>query len=92
MTEREKIIKGLEYCTEPGHNCNMSCPYYETDECEWVIKGDALALLKAQKPVEAAIGGNNYGGTWWYICPICNYKMDRYDNYCRHCGRAVKWE
>lgn len=57
MTEREKVIKGLEY----GINDDMdsqSCPYYEDSridigfmrEVPVSLLRDALALLKAQEP------------------------------------------
>ena len=54
MTDREKVIKGLECCLANGHN---NCPYKSTDEgidkvtsCTTYLMKDALALLKAQEP------------------------------------------
>lgn len=51
----EKVIKGLECCTNISQDgCLMLCPYKdEKDEtysgfCEQVLKQDALALLKEQ--------------------------------------------
>ena len=56
MTEREKVIKGLECCmVGDGHSpkCEM-CPYAEgwDDTCGSMdtMFSDALALLKAQEP------------------------------------------
>lgn len=56
MTEREKVIEGLEMCTNISQDgCLMLCPYKdEKDEtysgfCEQVLKQDALALLKEQQ-------------------------------------------
>lgn len=92
MTKHESIIKGLADVRSLLVAMEAASvgrtPLIENIE----TVNSAIALLKAQEPVEAVIGGNNYGGTWWYQCPICNYQMDRYDNYCRHCGRAVKWD
>lgn len=53
MTEREKgekVIKGLECCTQ-DHCDPKDCPYYsEMQNCENMLKQHALALLKAQEP------------------------------------------
>lgn len=53
MPDREKVITGLELCTNISQDgCLMLCPYKdEKDEtysgfCEQVLKQDALALLK----------------------------------------------
>lgn len=50
MTEREKVIKGLELCgyQEGMPQCD-SCPY-DGKQCWKRLKTDALALLKAQEP------------------------------------------
>lgn len=50
--DREKIIKGLECCTE-WDSCNK-CPYetsneYDIAECTLSLHTDALALLKEQE-------------------------------------------
>ena len=54
--DREKVIIGLEMCTNRSQEgCSMLCPYKdELDEtfscfCEYVLKNDALALLKEQE-------------------------------------------
>ena len=59
--DKEKVITGLELCTDISlDSCKMLCPYRnEQDEtysgfCEQVLKRDALALLKEQ---EAAYQG-----------------------------------
>jgi len=50
MTDREKVIKGLELCgyQEGMPQCD-SCPY-DGKQCWKRLKTDALALLKAQEP------------------------------------------
>lgn len=53
MTDREKVIKGLECCSS-GNMCKEKCPYDELG-CEWTdcvrpLAKDALSLLKAQEP------------------------------------------
>ena len=48
MSDREKVIKGLE-CLSSAEVCNGSdCPYYDFD-CTQKIAYDALELLKEQE-------------------------------------------
>lgn len=53
MIDREKVIKGLECCTEYCDD-ETGCPYsvYEADgfECQEKLREDAIALLKEQMP------------------------------------------
>lgn len=51
MADREKVIKGLEICSDPG-SCRSECPYYEKEgaECSYCLLKDALELLKKQEP------------------------------------------
>ena len=101
MADREKVIRGLECCFV--EECNK-CPYVDGIYCKAIPKVgkanieipnallmDALELLKAQEPVDPAIGGNQ-NSCWYYICPICQLAIDKGDKYCRHCGQAVKWK
>ena len=48
MPDMEKVIKGLENCTDIFKKCEDGCPYYnriELPECNQ-LKKDALVLLK----------------------------------------------
>lgn len=106
MTEqekREKVIRGLECCTKDECEC---CPYenvcFGDDEVEIfdTLARDALALLKAQEPVEPLhlhdqsklpIKCGNCGA----FIIIFNKPFgfgDYKAKYCCECGRAVKWE
>ena len=55
MIDKEKVIKGLEICTNISPDGCLRCPYKdEKDEtysgfCEQVLKHDALSLLKEQE-------------------------------------------
>ena len=102
MTKSENVIKGLEICSagewnSTGGRDHTRCPYYPAGytgcTCKLLMR-DALALLKAQEPVEPTIGGDADGpcGNWWYQCGKCKEAIDYHDRYCRNCGRAVKWE
>ena len=46
MIEREKVIKGLEFCTNTGL-CD-ECPFYEEINCNDVLEKAALKVLKEQ--------------------------------------------
>ena len=54
MTDREKVIKGLDMCSiQEGQTigCLLDCPYKNEDGCRKKVMRDALELLKAQKYV-----------------------------------------
>lgn len=101
MSNREKVIKGLECCI--AGNCD-ECEY-EKDGCldnlttfKSKLKRDVLALLKAQEPVKPVVDID----TW--KCGNCGHTLEHQEllgdnvlfheqyNYCPECGRAVKWE
>ena len=53
MTEREKIVKGLQLCSRPEGmtlGCLLDCPYDHEHGCKRRLMLDAIALLKAQEP------------------------------------------
>lgn len=54
MADREKVIKGLHYCTKLYLGCK-ECPYFgESDSkasCECKLKTDAFNMLKEQDAV-----------------------------------------
>ena len=54
MTDKEKVIKGLECCTNNGVVCFSDCPYCKEftmadGRCITALQADALALLKEQE-------------------------------------------
>ena len=95
MMDREKVIKGLECCTT-AIGC-YECPYAvggkATNACNLLIDRDALALLKAQEPVEPKheddrpISPLRCGNCGAFILVTNNYKA----KYCFECGREVRW-
>ena len=104
MTDMEKVIKGLECCTDGSMMCKRErCPYYGKapidSTCRIELEKDAFALLKEQEPHKK--------GYWKYpqsldcCCSECGNQPDREPgesvplyNYCPYCGAemAVKWE
>ena len=97
MNDREKVIRGLEHCSDP-FMCDGNCPYYtagdEISECTCYLAGDAMELLKAQ-----SVKPRRDGRVW--RCGNCGGYVgfedhdendpNEFDNYCRKCGKAVAW-
>lgn len=53
----------------------------------------AVDALKAHEPVEAKVMGESKShGSWWFACGACGYAIDPEDNFCRECGRKMKWK
>ena len=52
MTDREKVIKGIDICLQRFH-CGEDCPYYDNCGigCTEQLREDALALLKDQPEI-----------------------------------------
>lgn len=92
MIDRDKVIKGLEYCGRvhdcPGH----ICPYHRKLHCIAQLTHDALALLKEQEPrvmtLEELIGIYNLreNHSWVYNTPPYLY-MD----YGKDTGYWIAW-
>ena len=89
MDNREKVISHLQIIrtwAAVGPSIDGKCL---EDTVAWI--DDALALLKAQEPVEP---------TWRRGRPFCGNcgieiyqsKMIGHVNFCQSCGMAVKWE
>lgn len=96
----EKAVKGLECCiTMPDiyPHCE-ECPYadeegmcVDMDE----LHRDALALLKAQEPVEYVVHCKNadFSNGTEFACGECGGSLlHKKVNYCPWCGKKVKWE
>ena len=101
MPDLEKVIKGLECCVlqdpDDKKRCD-DCPYRHPDgvitnsPCVNGLMGNALALLKAQEPVEPERAHSGGGSTWWNVCGSCKTAINPNDKFCHECGRAVKWD
>ena len=87
MTDREKVLKGLECCAA---GCSGNCPYTDTGNCIEVLCGNALELLKAPEPI-SPMEEEFYDVTIWH-CGACGEDLLHDYNYCPTCGRKVKWD
>lgn len=99
MMDREKVIKGLEWCMNEKHDCyrEKGCPYENEGEdigCKYALHRDALALLKAQEPVKPVFERQFMTSIEIYDCGKCGTSLGAKGiaKYCMNCGRAVKWE
>ena len=91
---REKVIKGLECCIKRNPDDKMrcgECPY--EGACLNRLKVDALALLKAQEPVEPVFERQFMTSIEIYDCGKCGTSLGAKGiaKYCMNCGQAVKW-
>ena len=103
MTDREKVIKGLETCYCPPSKCE-DCPYYDLPDeqiCNNALCLDALALLKEQEPIVPGLEQDANG--IYSTCGNCKTRLwklfgvefevnpDAMPKFCPQCGKAVKW-
>lgn len=87
MTEREKVLKGLEHCSTD--KACRECVYYGV-RCIDKMCADALKLLKEQpeqKHGHWMIGPKS--GRW--ICSCCGYAPTVFEGsqYCPDCGALM---
>ena len=92
MTDREKVIKGLEHCGQPTE-CD-GCPYdSEVGGCFTKLKEDALELLKEQEAIEPKEIVNehfpigDYRRTIAWLCGKCG-KAHGQSKCCRSCAEG----
>lgn len=102
MTDREKVIKGLECCN--GYcDDETGCPYFdelEPFDCQEQLRADAITLLKAREPKLVTNIHKEHNNVlnpnvpWIGKCPKCGKKIEgrNLTRFCKFCGQAVKWE
>ena len=95
MIDREKVIKGLECCSndKPFYHAHCDdCPYNgrNPDNLGGCTKlyCDALELLK-QEPV--AVQQREMMHMLFWCCGSCGAPITEGDKFCRMCGKEVKW-
>lgn len=90
MTDREKAVTGLKCLMTEDVQCD-ECPYVRSDYCIESIARDAFALLREQEPVKPKEYMSRVNRTE-YLCGACDSGILFGDEFCRHCGRKVKWD
>lgn len=102
MSDRQKVIKGLECIAQQPQNgtcggCAYFRPYRDDPDCGWcdrvAIANDALTLLREQeavKPISAHVWAHTFGR-----CGNCEAPLPALEGlrskFCWMCGKAVKW-
>lgn len=72
MPDKDKVIKGLECCSEK-HNC-LTCPYFcFSATCQDDMNRDALALLRGQKSESQAQTSLGHSDKY---CKNCSHWMN----------------
>lgn len=106
MADREKVIKGLETCSDVYYGADgacSSCPYSQTngDRCLAELVHDAIDLLKEQEAVAPVMVPHSRGIAW--NCGCCGTEIDvvrdtvsadaipKMHLYCQMCGGKIKW-
>lgn len=101
MPDREKVIKGLECCTQEM-DC-PKCPYCNDDYssvalCNFTVMEDALALLREQDPVTIMKHKPLQISSGLTYCGVCRRYLPRPStaypgswNFCAWCGSEIDW-
>lgn len=96
MSDREKVIKGLEeisdYFFSVYHHSKDREEINEAkDRCDAVE--NALALLKEQdEPIKPTLNESHSYVSDAFKCGKCGHTIRFHAKYCEDCGQAVKWE
>ena len=94
MERIEKVIKGIECCTEGG--CR-DCPYYKNcdifdDYLSGTLLKDVLEVLKEQRPIKPVCFEHRRTRNK-YQCGNCgSSEVFKEWEYCPWCGRELKWD
>ena len=94
---------GYEMCFDCPYYTGPDDFIYKGDDdlegvcCEEKLASDALALLKEQdEGIEPEISRKSVTETTvslWYKCGACGGAIEQGDDeFCRHCGKKVKWD
>lgn len=104
MTNREKVIKGLDLCLSGESSACNDCPY--DVECKEAIsvgqsplRRDALNLLKEHGALPIIYQTNEYTGLPMARCPSCGEALVQFrsgvdgkeSKFCYYCGQEVEW-
>ena len=97
MTDRNKVIKGLECCVNYSTEVDWTdycsargCPYADREAtCITDLQRDALALLLEREAVKPR---EQEETRTWIVCGNCSQHLISKWLWCPYCGRQVKWD
>jgi hypothetical protein len=87
----EELIRKLEEAAEKNIETAKAIREHEMSFMFWKtadLMKKAAEALRRNIPQEMELEGG--GSTWWHVCPECHGTIDSQDQFCRHCGQAVK--
>lgn len=73
MTNKKKVIKGLELCINENRDCT-ECPYNDGLFCADVLMRDALSMIKKLEPHVIELSEIEDGGGYWLTTMSSNFK------------------
>lgn len=93
MIDREKVLKGLECCSQMAGEVCRKCPYVDEWEegegaCTAHLAANALVLLQESDAVEPR---EQEETRTWTVCGNCSNHLISKWLWCPYCGRKVKW-
>ena len=104
MPNLEKVIRGLECCTESPDTIDLEdcrrCPYMDEKNCSCVVMRDALAILREMEPLKPKKGVWLHPISLDCCCSVCGRQPEHEPGesvplylYCPYCGAKmeVKW-
>ena len=78
--------------TEEQLDSLLDVDFDHTNEVYFRTKhGKEVTFVKKQEPIEPE-PREIEAFVWMYRCGACGHAIDLKDNFCRECGRAVKWD
>lgn len=80
MPDRDEVIKDAEHAIAMLGDLEEPTP-----ECDFIRVSFENTLALLREPVEPDHIFTNP------VCGVCHGPLDVTDDYCRSCGRAVKW-
>jgi len=89
--DRDVLSELRDARTIINDGCNERGTLLSGERCKACVRyiDHAILLLKEREAVEAEIEGG--GSSWWYVCGECHGTIDSRDQFCRHCGRKIKF-
>lgn len=99
IVDRKEMIETLEHCMKD--DCK-SCPHHYSDgrmACEDCIEGfssvipvaiieDVIDMLEPVSPISRS---DPKGNARYLVCGSCGMYISELNNFCRNCGKMVKW-
>jgi hypothetical protein len=97
LIDRQAAIDALAEDMPQAYTPDGSHPADEGIFMAQEIYADCIQTLKdlpsAQPETATVTIGRTKGSvTMWYECDACGEPVDQNDNYCRNCGRKLKYE